>query len=180
MTYDDYIQQIDTAWLAAQRREDEAEAQILAKILYRLVHPRGTAIVFLTNLLAKTADPAVRTCYEQAIADIQSCEAPPPVTKQGKRSLERAVMPEDGPISAEQLAQLAHALYQQEAPKHGLPPLAAWEDISPAQLSCMTTVARRLLHRVDARVRYLFAGMRNGPFVGEENTAEESEVAANE
>ncbi len=178
MKYDEYIQQIDAAFVAAQRREDVAETQILAKILYHLVHPRGNAVLLLTNLVAKTADPAIRARYEQAIADIQACEAPPPDGRQGRRSPERAMMPDDGPISAEQLAELAHKLYQEEAAKRNLPLLAPWEDIPLAQHSCLNAVARRLLHRVDARVSYLFAGMRSGPFVSVEVCdTEESEAS---
>ncbi len=166
MTYPEYIAQIDAAWLAAQHREDVAETQILAAILYRLVQPPSAAITFLIDLAEKTTDPALRARYEQASADIQSCEEEP----MPKRSPEKEVMRADGPVSAEDLAQLAYTLYQQTAPHYGLSPEnTPWEGLSEAQQQCAIAVARRLLHRVESRMRYILHGGYTGPLLSEES-----------
>lgn len=150
MTYDDYIAHIDALWTAAQQREDLTESEILTAILYRLVHPRGTAVIYLTNLLASTADPVYRRRYEQAIADIQRCEELPVTPAETEES------EADGPMTAEQLAQLAYKLYQQTAPQYGLiAGSTPWESLPEAQQQCALAVARRLLRRIEAHVRYV-------------------------
>ena len=88
--------------------------------------------------------------------------------------LENTVMPDDRPVSAEHLAQLALTLYTSLAPSFGLtipPDTLCWETLSPEQRACALAVAHRLLRRVDARVRYVLRGTRYGePLVGKEES----------
>ncbi len=90
-----------------------------------------------------------------------------------KHTLEGATMRPDGPVSAEQLAELAYTLCRQLAPEYGLSAdMFLWEWLSPEQQHCAIAVARRLLRRVDARVRYILHGGYTAPFVGEVEAGE--------
>lgn len=86
-----------------------------------------------------------------------------------KQAPEQAMMRPDGPVSADMLAELAYNLYQQMAPKYGLlsPDLTPWAAVPEAQQRLCIAVAACLLHRVDARLRYiLHAGYASVPLVG--------------
>src|SRR5581483_7809692 len=76
MTYQEYIQKVEAAWLTAQQQGNAEESQVLTAMLYRLVQPTETAVAYLTELIEKTLDPAVRSRYEQAVAQIRQCDAP--------------------------------------------------------------------------------------------------------
>jgi hypothetical protein len=93
--------------------------------------------------------------------------------KKGKDLPETAVMRPDGPVSAEALARLAFTIYATKAPDYGIHTHVTPFDCLPEQQQRLCTeVARLLLKRVDARVRYILHGGYLPPFVGMEKSEE--------